>query len=40
MIFGHGGATSPNYLMVQSLVSKEKIAEIDLSKGAYKNWVV
>ena len=40
MIFGHGGAISPNYLMVQSLVSKEKIAEIDLSKGAYKNWVV
>lgn len=40
MIFGHGGVRSPNYLMVQSLVSKEKIAEIDLSKGAYKNWVV
>ena len=40
MIFGHGGAISPNYLMVQSLVSKEKIAEIDLSKGAYKDWVV
>ena len=34
------GSNSPNYLMVQSLISKEKIAEIDLSKGAYKNWVV
>ena len=42
MIFGHGmsSSNSPNYLMVQSLVSKEKIAEIDLSKGVYKNWVV
>ena len=43
MIMGHGmtnGTPSPNYFTVYSLTLKESIAEIDLSKGAYKNWVV
>lgn len=43
MIMGHGmheNINSPNYCTVYSLTLKESIAEIDLSKGAYKNWVV
>lgn len=43
MIMGHGmheSINSPNYCTVYSLTLKESIAEIDLSKGAYKNWVV
>lgn len=43
MIMGHGmynGSKSPNYCTVYSLTFKESIAEIDLSKGDYKNWIV
>lgn len=43
MIMGHGTGSvnpSPNYCTVYSLTLKESIAEIDLSKGAYKDWVV
>ena len=43
MIMGHGnqnGTISPNHCVVYSLTHKEQIADIDLSKGVYKDWVV
>jgi hypothetical protein len=43
MVMGHGNQTtnpSPNYIEVYSLATKERIAEIDLTQGAYKEWII
>lgn len=43
MVMGHGNQTtnpSPNYIEVYSLATKQRIAEIDLTQGTYKDWIV
>lgn len=43
MAMGHGNETeypSPNYIEVYSLATKQRIAEIDLTQGAYKEWII
>ena len=42
MIMGHGNhnGKSPNHCVIYSLTHKEQIADIDLSKGKYKNSIV